>query len=118
MSVAVEVVRDHFAALARYDRAALESTASDKVQVRLVGVEDWKWTLSTLYRHVSQAWNYMPEDVQLSDWGDGTVHAIIRLANGGGFVKQIEGWYCISGGRIDSIILTDKPPRTASRGVG
>lgn len=63
MSAPAEIVQGHIAALARYDWAALESTVSDKVQVGLVGVEDWEWTLSTLYRHVSQAWDYIPEDV-------------------------------------------------------
>lgn len=114
MSAPVEVVRDHIAALARYDWAAMESTVSNNVQLELVGVENWEWSLSTLYRHVSQAWDYMPEDVELSDQGDGIVHAVIRLASGGGSVKQIEGRYRISGGRIDSIILTYEPPPTTT----
>lgn len=82
--------------------------------MKLVGVDDddWEWTLSTLYRHVSQAWDYVPEDVQLSDGDDGAVRARIRFTNGGA-VKVVEGRYRISGDCIDSIILTDEPPRAA-----
>jgi len=109
-----EIVRDHIAALARSDWTALESTVSHPVQMKLVGVDDddWEWTLSTLYRHVSQAWDYVPEDVQLSDGDDGAVRARIRFTNGGA-VKVVEGRYRISGDCIDSIILTDEPPRAA-----
>ena len=118
MRVPVEVVREHLAALTHYDWTVLENTVSEGVRLQLVGTEGWNWALSTLYRHVSQAWDFASEEVRLSDQGDGTVRAQIRLTNGGGLVKQIEGEYHVRGDRIDSIRLTDEPPVRAGREGG
>ena len=109
-----KVVRGHIAALGRFDWKALDDTVAGAVQLRLAGVDGWEWSLSTLYRHISQGWDIMPEGVQLYDAGDGTVHAHIRFANGG-MEKRILGDYQVTGDRIGAITLTDAPTRSFVR---
>ena len=113
MSADVEVVRLHLAALGRFDWAALQSSISEDAVLRLVGLEGWDWAVGNLYRQVTQAWDYMPADVRLSDEGNGVVRAEIRLSNGGA-VKDIEGEYRVFRDRIEAIVLTDGRSATAS----
>ncbi len=87
----------------------LASSVSEDVKLLLVGTVDWEWTLPNLYRQITQAWDFWPEDIQLHDQGSGTVRTTIRLTNGGA-TKEIEGVYHVSGDRIDAITLTDSVP--------
>ncbi len=110
MTAAAEIVREHIAAFTRFDWATLEGTVSESVRLQLVGIVDWEWKLPTLYRHVSQAWDFTPEDVHLHDAGDGAVRVQLRLTNGAGLAKEIMGEYHVTGERIDAITLTDQQP--------
>jgi hypothetical protein len=116
MTVPSRLVRDHIdAALTRHDWDAVESSVSEDVRLKMTGIEDWVWTISSLYRHISQAWDFTPEDVQLGDRADGSVGADIRLSNGDGWVKRVVGDYHVLGDRIDFIALTDDVPVKAHR---
>jgi hypothetical protein len=106
VSAAVELVRRHFSALADYDWPTLESSVSSDAHMRLVGVSNFKWTPTTIYRHVTQAWDLSVREVHFTDQGGGIVRAKIHLANDLQ-AKEIEGEYLVAMGRIDAIILTD-----------
>ena len=112
MSASVEVVRRHFSALADYDWPTLESSVSGGANLRLVGVSNFNWTPTNLYRHVTQAWDLPVCDVQLTDEGEGVVRAKIHLGNALQ-AKDVEGEYCVAMGRIDAISLTDAVPTKA-----
>lgn len=112
VSASVEVVRRHFSALADYDWRTLESSVSGDAHIRLVGVSNFKWTPTTIYRHVTQAWDLPVRDVHFADQGGGIVQAKIHLANGLQ-AKEIEGEYLVVMGRIDAIILADAVPAKA-----
>lgn len=105
MSTAVDIVARHIEALSRFDWATLNSSMSEDPKLLLVGTMNWEWTVPTLYRMVTRAWEFMPRDIQLQDQGGGTVRAALRLEDG----RSIEGTYRISGNRIDEITLSDRP---------
>lgn len=112
VSASVEVVRRHLSALADYDWPALDNSVSIGANLRLAGASDFKWTLTNLYRHVTQAWDLPVRDVHLADEGEGVVRAKIHLANDLQ-AKDIEGEYCVAMGRIDAISLSDAVPTKA-----
>lgn len=112
MSASVEIVRRHFSALGNYDWPTLENSVSGDAKLRLEGASNFKWTLTNLYRHVTQAWDLPVCDVHLTDEGQGVVRAKIHLANDLQ-AKDIEGEYCVAMGRIDAISLTDAAPTKA-----
>ena len=105
MSNAVDIVARHIEALSRFDWATLHSSMSKDPKLLLVGTIDWEWTVPTLYRQVTKAWEFMPRDIQLQDLGGGTVRATLRLEDG----RRIEGTYRASGNGIDEITLSDHP---------
>ena len=114
VSTPSEVVREHLAALGRYDWTALERSVSESVRLQLLSVDsEWRWTLTGIYRFVAQAWDYQLDDVRLAEEGDGIVRAAIKLTNGG-VPKEVRGEYCVVRGRIDAITLDDGRPRTGS----
>jgi ketosteroid isomerase-like protein len=106
MTPPVEIVRRHLLALSQSDIQALSTTVTASVQLRLEGVEDWDWTLTSLYRAVTQAWNFIPGDIRLDDLGSGHLAATLHLTNGDA-TKIVEGDYRVSGDRIDAITLRD-----------
>ena len=60
-----------------------------------------------LYRHITQAWDFMPGTVWLNDKGEGIVQAEMSLTNGCGWAKKVAGVYRVSGNLIDLVDLTD-----------
>lgn len=104
-----DIIGEHVAAVSKYDWRAVERTVSENAQLRLAGVDSSVWTISNLYRYVTQAWDFTIDNVQISDGPDGLVRAQIRLTNGE-WVKQIQGEYCVRENRIASITLTDAHP--------
>jgi hypothetical protein len=109
----VEVVREHLAAVAGYDWAGVERSMSANADLTLDRVTDWEWTISTLYRHVTQAWDFTVADTQLSEGDDGLVAGVIRLVNHG-LVKDVVCKYHVAQDRIISITLSDSAPMQAS----
>ncbi len=109
MSAPVEFVRRHFTALARYDWVALQNSVSADVRLTLDGVQGWDWELTTLYRHVTQAWDYTVGDLHLSDEGEGIVRVLIHLVNGDR-AKDVTGDYHVTSDWIDAITfpMTDR----------
>ena len=112
MSIAVALVARHLAAGWKSDWDDLHRTLSPAAKLR-ISHGDWTHAelgIGNFYRHISQAWDFAPGDVKLSDSGDGIVQAKLRLTNGGDWVKEVEGEYRVSGDRIDSIHLIDNQP--------
>jgi len=103
MDIAVDLVARHIDALSKFDWTTLSSSMSTDPKLRLVGVTDWEWTVPTLYRMVTKAWESMPKDVELEEESGGTVRALLRLEDG----RCIEGMYRVTGGQIDQITLID-----------
>lgn len=108
MSIAVDLVAQHIEALSNFDWATLDSSMSNDPKLVLIGTTNWEWTVPTLYRMVTKAWEFMPRNIELQDEGDGTVRALLTLQDG----RSIEGVYLISGNRIDQITLAD--PQTST----
>ena len=106
MSNPVEVVREHLAAVAEYDWDGVETSLSANAELTLGGVTDWEWTISTIYRHVTQAWDFTIADKLISQGDDGLVTGVIRLVNHG-LVKDVVGEYHVAQDRIISITLSD-----------
>lgn len=111
MSVAVEIVSRHLTALAACDWPTFEDSISADVHLQLIGVTDFEWMPTTIYRHVTQAWDLEVSSVQLTDEGEGVVRAEICLANSQ-LTKDIEGEYRVTMGRIDAITLTPRSRKT------
>ena len=117
MSNPVEVVRDHLAAVADYDWDGVKRSMSPNVDLKLDGVADWDWTFYTLYRNVTQAWDFTLADTQLSEGDDGAVTGVVRLINQG-WVKDVMCQYHVTQDRIVSITLSDSAPTQASMPKG
>ncbi len=86
---------------------------SANADLTLDGVTDWEWTIFTLYRYVTQAWDFKVADTQLSEGDDGVVTGVIRLVNHG-WVKDVMCKYHVTQDRIFSITLSDSAPMKAS----
>lgn len=111
MSAALEIVRGHLEALARHDWTSLGGSVSETVSLGVQGVDsEWRWTLNGIYRFVTQAFDYWPDDVQLVDQGDGLVRAVLKLTNGLAS-KEVRGEYVVIDGAINVITLTNALPR-------
>lgn len=113
MSNPVEVVRKHLAAVADYDWDGAKISMSANADLALDGVTDWEWTIFTLYRNVTQAWDFTFAETQLSEGDDGVVTGVIRLVNHG-WVKGVMCKYHVTQDRIISITLADSAPTKAS----
>ena len=107
--MSVEIVRAHLNAAWRSDWETLRQSLSERPQLT-IRHDDWshsEWEIGGLYRHISQAWDFMPGTVQLSEKANGVVEADMCLTNGGGWAKKVTGWYHVDGGRIDVVDLID-----------
>jgi hypothetical protein len=107
--VMTDVVRAHLEAAWNFDWDALRNSLSDCAQLVLRDAPEFDWDISGLYRHITQAWDFLPGHVDLSDRGDGLVDAEMYLTNGpqGRWAKKVSGEYRVSGQRIDRIVLSD-----------
>jgi hypothetical protein len=107
--VSVDVVQAHLAAAWSSDWDTLRRSLADKPQLLIRSGERTHSELEIggLYRFISQAWDFQPGTVQLSDKGDGVVEAQMCLTNGGGWVKKVAGRYHVVGNLIDVVDLTD-----------
>jgi hypothetical protein len=113
MSDPVEVVREHLAAVAGYDWDRVKTSMSANADLTLSGVADWEWTIFTLYRNVTQAWDFTVADTQLNVKSDGVVAGVIRLVNHG-WVKDVACKYHVTEDRIIAVTLSDAAPVKAS----
>ena len=108
MRTAVEFVRHHLDTLWARDWAELERSIADDAELTVTH-GDWAysdWTVSSLYRHITQAWDFAPGEVRLSEGGDGVVAATMLLKNAG-YNKTVQGKYRVKGDRICSVWLVD-----------
>jgi hypothetical protein len=118
VSAAVELVARHLAAVWKSDWTLLRQSMSSEPELR-VSHGDWshnEWEIGGLYRHISQAWDFRPGEVNISDEGDGIVRAKMHLTNGGEWTKDVEGEYRVRGDRIDRIRLVDSSPYRTTGG--
>lgn len=113
MSNPVEVVRKHLAAVADHDWDGAKISMSGNADLALDGVTDWEWTIFTLYRNVTQAWDFTFADTQLSEEDDGVVTGVIRMVKDG-WVKGVMCKYRVTQDWIISIPLADSAPMKAS----
>lgn len=86
---------------------------SANADLTLEGVTDWNWEVTSLYRYITQAWDFSVAETQLSEGDDGVVTGVIRLVNHG-WVKDVKCTYHVTQDRIISITLSDSAPVKAS----
>jgi hypothetical protein len=91
MSACVDLVAGQLSAVWTSDWAALRQTLCSDPELQ-ISHGDWsqsEWEIGNFYRYISQAWDFMPGAVELSDEGDGIVQAKMRLTNGGGWQRTL-----------------------------
>lgn len=112
MNTDIDLVARHLAAVWESNWTELTRTVTRDAELQM-SRGDWtcdEWDISGFYRYISQAWDFFPGEVQLSDKGDRIVHAKMRLTNGGSWSKEVEGEYRVNGDRIDRIQFVDSCP--------
>jgi hypothetical protein len=107
--VSIEIVRAHLDAAWNSDWDTLRRSVADNPRLIVRGgtSSHFEWDIAGLYRHISQAWDFVPGTVQLSEKPDGVVEAKFCLTNGGGWAKQVAGIYHVHEGRIYLVDVTD-----------
>ena len=108
LSVAVDLVSRHLSAVWSYDWVEVRSSLASDAKLQ-ISHDDWKnseWDVVDFYRYISQAWDFAPGSVELSDRGEGIVQAHMQLTNGD-WAKDVEGEYRVSDDHINAIHLVD-----------
>lgn len=120
LATAREIVSKHLSALWKSDWDALNQSLSRSPELILAAIEksDVKWNIGTLYRHITQAWDFLPGEVHLSGYADGTVIAEMSLTNGHGWIKNVRGEYTVNEGRVCRIRLADSKAHRISGNSG
>ena len=75
----------------------------------LEGVVDWKWQVGSLYRHISQAWDFTISEADLVDARGGIVTGRIVLLNAE-WRKEVICEYRVTSGLISSIAFSESKP--------
>ena len=110
----VEVVRKHLEAVADHDWDGVRRSMAANADLALEGITDWEWDVTTLYRHITQAWDFTVADAQLVEGNRGAVTGMVVLVNGDRR-KEVACEYRVNLDRIVSIVLSDGRPTDTSQ---
>lgn len=113
----VEVVRKHLEVVADHDWDGVRRSMAANADLTLKGVAGWEWEVTTLYRHITQAWDFTVADAQLVHRDRGAVTGMVVLVNGDRR-KEVACDYQVNLDRIVSIVLSDSRPTDTSRATG